>query len=60
MFLLHFCLIFLSGRCNKKIKNAIINLIKYKQSIITYANCIEMLDNKFLEHCIVINMIHVF
>lgn len=48
------------NKINKETNNAIINLIKYKQSFITYANSIEMLDNKLLDHCILINMVHVF
>jgi tRNA uridine 5-carbamoylmethylation protein Kti12 len=44
----------------KKNITAIINLIKYKQSIIAATNYVDGLNTKLLEHSIIINMEHVF
>jgi len=45
---------------SKKMNQAIINFIKYKQSFIADTNCIEKVNNKLLEHCKIITMKHVF
>lgn len=48
----------------RKIFRALINFIKYKQSFISIASNIYIINNKLLdkllEHCKVINMVHVF
>lgn len=44
----------------KKDSRAIINLIKYKQSLITATNFIESINNNLLQFCRVIKMEHVF
>lgn len=40
--------------------NALINLIKYKQSVIAYTNHIEKVNKKLLEYSYVIHMNHIF
>jgi tRNA uridine 5-carbamoylmethylation protein Kti12 len=47
-------------RRSKKTNTAIINLIKYKQSLLTVTNYIENVNNKLLEFSKIINMEHVF
>ena len=44
----------------KKNNQAIINFIKYKQSFIVSTNYIKKVNNKLLEHSIIINMTHIF
>lgn len=45
---------------SKKENNAIINLIKYKQSLLTDIINLEKVNNKVLEHSKIIKMEHVF
>ena len=45
---------------SKKNNIAIINLIKYKQSLISVTNNIERVNNKLLEFSKIINMNHIF
>jgi hypothetical protein len=45
---------------SKKMNQAMINFIKYKQSFIADTNCIEKVNKKLLEHCKIITMKHVF
>jgi hypothetical protein len=45
---------------SKKTNNAIINLIKYKQSLLADTNNIEKVHNKLLEFSKIIKMEHVF
>jgi tRNA uridine 5-carbamoylmethylation protein Kti12 len=45
---------------SKKNNQAIINLVRYKQSLIADTNHIERVNNKILEHSRVIQMNHVF
>jgi len=47
-------------RTSKKNNIAIINLIKYKQSLLADTNDIEKVNNKLLEFSKIINMEHVF
>lgn len=45
---------------SKKSNQAIVNFIKYKQSLIAAALCIEKVNKILLEHIRVIHMTHVF
>jgi hypothetical protein len=45
---------------SKKMNNAIINFIKYKQSFIASTIHIEKVNTKLLEHSRTINMTHIF
>jgi tRNA uridine 5-carbamoylmethylation protein Kti12 len=45
---------------SKKNNRAIINFIKYKQSLIVDTNYIERVNEKLMDHCRVISMEHVF
>jgi ABC-type phosphate/phosphonate transport system ATPase subunit len=45
---------------SKKNNIAIINLIKYKQSLVSETNNIERVNNKLLEFSKIINMNHIF
>ena len=45
---------------SKKNNIAIINLIKYKQSLVSDTNNIERVNNKLLEFSKIINMDHIF
>lgn len=49
-----------SNGCSDRITQAIINLIKYKQSFIAAVNDQDKVSFELLDHCYVIEMEHVF